>query len=95
MRCCCIRNVPLLYSISLDAESFTAHNFINRKQFLKNKLIVKISLSQHKSNICITSQMLMNIETSHLRYIIPNFTESCSFVTAYENSLFSVFTTVD
>jgi len=39
--------------------------------------------------------MLMNIETSHLRYIIPNFTESCSFVTAYENSLFSVFTTVD
>lgn len=38
--------------------------------------------------------MLTNIETSHVRYIILNFTEGCSFVMAYENSLFTVFTTV-
>jgi len=39
--------------------------------------------------------MLTNIETSHLRYIILNFTESCSLVTAYQDSLFSVSATVD
>jgi hypothetical protein len=39
--------------------------------------------------------MLTNIERSHVRYIILNFTEGRTFVMAYENSLFSVFTAVD